>query len=127
MTENEVARQVVDAAFAVHTALGPGLLESVYTHALEAELQLRGLQVCREVAIGVTYKSVKLPMGFRADLIVENSVIVEVKSQEQVPSVAYKVLLTYLRLTGHRLGLLINFESELIKDGIKRVVNQLPE
>ncbi len=127
MTENEIARQIVDSAFAIHTALGPGLLESVYAHALEAELRLRGMHVEREVPIGVTYKGIKLAMGFRADLIVEGRVIIEVKSQEAVPPVAYKVLLTYLRVTGLHLGLLINFESELIKNGITRVVNQLPE
>jgi len=127
MTENQIATQVVDACYAVHTTLGPGLLESVYAHALEAELKLRGLHVEREVAIGVTYKDVKLAMGFRADLIVEGKVIVELKAQELVPPVAAKVLNTYLRLTGIRLGLLVNFETELIKDGIKRIVNRLPE
>lgn len=85
MTENEIARQIVDASYAIHTALGPGLLESVYTHALEAELRMRGLRVEREVAIGVTNKDIKLAMGFRADLIVEGKVIVELKLARNSP------------------------------------------
>ncbi len=127
MRENEVAKVVVDAAFKVHNALGPGLLESVYEAALTYELGLRGLSVRTQVPIPVVYDEVPLGLGFRADLVVEECLIVEIKSVEALSSVAYKVLLTYLRLSGTRLGLLINFGENLIKDGIRRVANQLPE
>jgi GxxExxY protein len=125
MTENEIAAIVVDAAFKIHTTIGPGLLESVYEHMLQAELIKRGLVCERQWPIPVVYEGEKLPFGFRADLLVGGKLIVEVKSLELVPSVAYKVLLTYLRLGDKRLGLLINFGEEFIKNGIRRVVNSL--
>ncbi len=125
MTENEVATIVLNSAFKVHTALGPGLLESVYEGALAHELRSQGLVVTRQMAIPVIYNGVALEEGFRADLIVQGKVIVELKSLDIVPPVAYKVLLTYLRLADIRLGLLINFGEEHLKDGIKRVANQL--
>ena len=125
MTENEVAKIVLNSAFKVHTALGPGLLESVYEGALAHELRSQGLVVTRQMAIPVIYNGVALEEGFRADLIVQGKVIVELKSLDIVPPVAYKVLLTYLRLADIRLGLLINFGEEHLKDGIKRVANQL--
>lgn len=122
---NELSGIVVDAAFKIHTTLGPGLLESVYETALEYELQSRSFKVLRQQPIPVIYEGIKLPVGFRADLIVNDMLIVEIKSIELVPPVAYKTLLTYLRLTNISLGLLINFNVELIKDGIKRVANNV--
>ena len=127
LTENQVATIVVDAAFKVHTTFGPGLLESVYEAALELELKSLGLRVDKQRGIPVFYNEVNLDVGFRCDLIVEGIVVVEIKSLEHVPPVAYKILRTYLRLTGLHLGLLINFNEVLIKDGIKRVVDNLPE
>ena len=125
MTENQIATIIVDAAFKVHTALGPGLLEAVYQAALAYELEKRGLKVALERAIPAIYEDVRLELGFRADIIVENKVIVETKSIEAIAPVHGKILLTYLRLTDLRLGLLINFNVALIKDGIRRVVNDL--
>ena len=127
MTENEVARIVVDVAYKIHTRLGPGLLESVYKAIMLHELRKRGLYVEYEVGVPVEWDGVPLDIGFRADLIIERKLIVELKSVEQVAPVHKKQLLTYLRLTGCRLGLLINFNTALIKDGISRVVNNLPE
>ena len=125
MKENEIATAVVDAAFKIHTTLGPGLLESVYEAVLAFELKRRGLQVARQVGLPVNYEGVKLELGFRIDLIVNNKLIIEVKSVESLAPVHKKQLLTYLRLTDLRLGLLINFNVERIKDGIQRVVNGL--
>ncbi len=125
MTENEIATAIVDAAFKIHTTLGPGLFESVYEAVLAEELTKRGLRVTRQQPIPVVWENVHLEAGFRADLIVEGKVIVEIKSIESIAPVHKKQLLTYLRLSGMRLGLLINFDTELIKDGIVRVVNRL--
>ena len=127
MTENEISKQVVDAAFHLHTELGPGLLESVYEALLAHELELRGLQVARQQPISFEYRSLKFDEGFRADLIVNDLVIVELKSVEQLPPSHKKQLKTYLKLTGKRLGLLVNFGAPLIKDGIHRVVFGFPE
>ena len=127
MTENEVATQIVDAAYQIHTTLGPGLLESAYSALLFHELHKRGLRVEREVAVPITYDGVEVEEAFRADLIIEDLVIVEVKSVEEISPVHKKQLLTYLRLANKRLGLLINFGSEVIKSGIQRIVNGLPE
>jgi len=125
MHENEIAKEIVNAAYHIHVTLGPGLLESVYEATLAHELQKRGLSVIRQQPIPVVNESVHLEMGFRADLIVGGKVIVEIKSVEALAPVHRKQLLTYLRLADKRLGLLINFNSELIKDGIARVVNGL--
>jgi|SRR5689334_11931963 len=125
MTENQIATVVVDAALKIHKILGPGLLESVYEEVLDFELQRRGLQVARQVGLPVHYEGVKLELGFRIDLIINYKLIIEVKSVETLAPVHKKQLLTYLRLTDLRLGLLINFNVELIKDGIQRVVNGL--
>jgi GxxExxY protein len=125
MTENEIATQVVDAAFKIHTTLGPGLLETVYEVVLAHELQKRGLRVERQVPIPIAWETIKFNEGFRADLIVEGKVIVELKSIETVAPVHKKQVLTHLRLTNLKLGLLINFGEELIKDGISRIVNGL--
>ena len=125
MTENEIAKQIVDVAFKIHTTFGPGLLEPVYETIMAYELQKRGLRVQRQQAIPVIYEDVRMDLGFRADLIVEGKVVVEIKSVEAIAPVHKKQLLTYLRLTDKRLGLLINFNVELIKNGISRVVNGL--
>ncbi len=125
MHENEISGNIIDCSFKVHTTLGPGLLESVYQAALAYELRKRGLKVITELPIPVIYEEVKLELGFRADLLVENKVIVETKSIEALAPIHGKVLLTYLRLADKKLGLLINFNVELIKNGIKRVVNNL--
>ncbi len=122
MTENAIAKQIVDAAFHIHTTLGPGLLESVYDTVLAYELSQRGLRTVRQQAIPVVYENVRIDTGFRADLVVEDKVIVEIKSVEVLAPVHKKQLLTYLRLADKRLGLLMNFQVALIKDGITRVV-----
>ena len=125
MTENEIAKIVVDAAYHIHRRLGPGLLESVYENVLAYELKKRGLKVKRQVPVAIVYDAIKFDEGFRADLIVEEKVIVELKSVENVVPLHKKQLLTYLRLNDRKLGLLINFGSELIRDGISRIVNGL--
>ena len=127
MTENQIAALVVDAALKIHRTLGPGLLESVYQATLTYELEKRGLKVIREQALPVYYETVKLELGFRVDLIVDGKVVIEIKSTEALNPVHRKQLRTYLRLMDLRLGLLINFNVELIKDGIQRVVNRLDE
>ena len=127
MSESAVARQIVDAAFRVHTTLGPGLLESVYEAALAYELEKHGLRITRQQAIPVVYETVHILTGFHADLVVEEKVIVEIKALERIVPVHKKQLLTYLRLADKRLGLLINFNAALIKDGITRIVNGLEE
>lgn len=127
MTENEISREIVDAAYEVHTTLGPGLLESVYEAVLSYELEKRGLKVVRQQPLPVVYHEIRLDEGFRADLIVENKVLVELKSVETVAPVHKKQLLTYLKLTGMKLGLLMNFGSATIKEGITRIVNGLEE
>ena len=124
-TENDIAREIVDVAFKVHAALGPGLLESVYETVLAHELRKRGLDVKRQVPVAVVWEDVRFDEGFRADLLVEELVIVELKSVETTAPVHKKKLLTYLRLADKRLGLLVNFGTALIKDGIERVVNGL--
>jgi GxxExxY protein len=127
VTENEVSGQIVDAAIKVHTVLGPGLLESVYEAAMAHELEKRGFKVLRQHPIPVIFEEVHLECGFRADLLVQDLVLVELKAVEQVHPVHKKQLLTHLRLTGKRVGLLINFNVELLKDGITRVVNNFRE
>jgi GxxExxY protein len=127
MTENEIARVIVDACFDIHTRLGPGLLESVYEVILAQELRRRGLRVDRQVPIAIEWEGVRFDEGFRADLIVEDAVLIELKSVEKIVPVHQKQVLTYLRLSDKRLGLLVNFGEELIKRAIKRVVNGLPE
>ena len=127
MIENEIAKIIVDAALRIHRRLGPGLLESVYEATLAHELRARGLSVTQQLGVPVNYDGVRLGLGFRADLVVGNKVLVEIKSVELIAPVHRKQLQTYLRLMGLHLGLLINFNVELIKDGIQRVVNRLPE
>ena len=121
MTENEIAKLVVDAAYKVHTRLGPGLLESVYETVLAHELKKLGLSIKRQVPIPIVYDDIEFEEGFRADIIFNNLVILELKSLEQTAPVHRKQLLTYLRLSERKLGLLINFGSALIKNGITRI------
>jgi GxxExxY protein len=123
MTENQVTGEIIDSCIKIHRKLGPGLLESVYESVLAFELRTRGFDVALQVPVQVCYEGINLEVGFRCDMIVNDLVIVELKSVENVLPVHKKQLLTYLRLTGKRLGLLINFNSELMKDGIVRIVN----
>ena len=125
MTENELSRHIVHAAYKIHTTLGPGLLESVYETTLMHELEKLGIRVLRQQKLPVFYETIRMNLGVRPDLIIGDKVIVEVKSIEAIAPVHRKQLLTYLRLTDKRLGLLINFNVDLIKDGITRVVNGL--
>ena len=125
--ENAVAQSVVDAAYKIHVTLGPGLLESVYERVLAHELVKRGHQVAVQTPIPIVYDGMVLDDAFRADLIVDARVIIELKSIEQLQPVHKKQLTTYLKLANKRLGLLINFGAPLIKDGITRIVNNLPE
>jgi len=127
MNENSLSKIIVDAAFRVHCKAGPGLLESAYETILAYELEKRGLRVCRQVSIPILYDDLVLEEGFRADLIVEDLVIIELKSVEHILPVHGKQVLTYLRLTDRKLGFLINFGESLIKNGIKRIVNGLPD
>jgi len=127
MTENEIARLVVNAAFLIHRDLGPGLLETVYEVVLAKKLTDIGLFVERQVPVPIRFEGMIFDEGFRADLIVERKLIIELKSVERLAPVHAKQLLTYLRLSGCRLGLLINFGDVLLKDGIKRVVNGLSD
>jgi len=127
MTENEIGRVVVDVAIAVHRALGPGLLESVYEAVLAYELSKRGLLVRRQVAIPVVYEGLEFDEGFRADVVVDDKVILELKSVETISHAHGKQIQTYLRLSGMKLGFLLNFGAALMKDGIKRAVNGLDE
>lgn len=123
MTENELAKIIVDLCLKIHRTLGPGLLESVYEEVLVYELKKPGLAVLRQTGIPVIYENIKLDIGFKADLIIENKIILELKSVESLMPVHKKQLLTYLRLTNMKLGLLINFNENLIKDGILRIAN----
>lgn len=123
MTENEISRHVVDAAYRIHSELGPGLLEATYVAVLCHEMQERGIAFTREQPIAIWYRGVKVDYAFRADLVVEDKVIVEVKSVDAISAIHRKQLQTYLKLADKRLGLLINFNVVLIKDGITRVAN----
>lgn len=127
MTENEISKILVDIFIKVHSELGPGLLESVYEVAICHELFKRGLNFKRQQGIAVFYDSIKMDIGFRADIVVEDKVIIEVKSIETILPVHNKTLLTYLRLTNIKLGLLVNFNVNLVKNGITRLVNNLDE
>jgi GxxExxY protein len=123
MTENEIAKQISDAAFVVHTKLGPGLLESVYEVVLAHELKKRGLTGERHEPMPIVYDKIRFDEAFRSDLVANGKVIVELKSVEALLPVHAKQLLTQLRLSGLKLGLLINFGEAHLKNGIKRVVN----
>ena len=127
MTENEIGKIVVDAAVKVHKALGPGLLESVYEIVLSHELEKRGLKTQRQVPVSIEYDGIRFDEGFRADVIIEEKVILELKSVEKVIPAHKKQIQTYLRLTGLKLGFLLNFGEALMKHGITRAVNNLKE
>ena len=125
MLTQEYTHKLLGCAYNVHTALGPGLLESVYEAALAYELQSQGFSVKRQMPVEVIYKEVKLSLDLRLDIIVDDSIILELKSVSDILPVHHKQLLTYLRLTGCKLGYLINFNVESLRDGICRVVNHL--
>ncbi|MFT7252365.1 MAG: GxxExxY protein [Flavobacterium sp.] len=125
MTENELSKIVFDCALKVHQKLGPGLLESAYEECLFYELNKTGLDVQKQKALPLIYEDVKLDIGYRLDIIIENKLILEIKSVEALNDVHFAQLLTYLKLTDCKLGLLINFNVTLIKNGIKRIVNNL--
>ena len=127
MTEDALAKEIVDAAYRTHTVLGPGLFESVYEAVLASELQKRGMRLARQQPIPVVYEGTRFEMSFRADIIVEDKVIVEIKSIAEIAALHKKQLLTYLRLADKRLGLLINFNVARIKDAITRIANGLEE
>ena len=125
MTENDISKILVDIFIKVHSKLGPGLLESVYEAAICFELERSELNYERQKGIQVWYEDVKMDIGFRADIIVNQKVIVEIKSVETITPVLFKTLLTYLRLTDKKLGLLVNFNVGMMRDGITRIVNNL--
>jgi GxxExxY protein len=122
MTDSEISHAIIGAAIEVHRLLGPGLLESAYEECLSKELALRRLLFDRQKPIPVVYKDVKLECGYRIDLLVEGRVVVELKSIEGLSAIHEAIILTYLRLSGRRLGLLINFNVTVLKDGIRRFV-----
>ena len=125
MHENDIAHQCIGAAIEVHKSVGPGLLESAYENALAYDLRLMGFDVQQQVPMPFVYKEVKMEVGYRIDLLVNNKVIIEVKSVESLAPVHYAQLLTYLRLSGVKLGLLINFNAKTLKNNIHRLVNNL--
>jgi len=127
MNENTIGREIVDAAVKIHQGLGAGLLESVYEIVLAHELTRRGLHVERQVQVPLVYEGIRFDEAFRADLIVNSAVLVEIKSVETLNNAHRKQTLTYLRLSGLRLGFLLNFSQALMKDGIERIVNGLDE
>ena len=127
MTENQISKLVVDAAFTVHKALGPGLLENVYEHCLAAELRHAGLEVIQQRALPVYYRDQKLELGYRIELLAEEKVVIEVKACDGLNDVHLAQVLTYLKLSGTHLGLLINFNEALLKHGIRRVVDRLTD
>lgn len=125
MTENDISYAIRGAAFKVHTVLGPGLLESVYETALTYELIQEGFDVKTQIGVPMMYENIKMDIGFRLDVLVNDLVIVEIKSVESLLDVHHKQLLTYLKLSNKKLGLLINFNSTPLKDNIIRIVNNL--
>jgi GxxExxY protein len=122
MTTNEITHEIISVAMEVHMRLGPGLLESAYEECLLHELHLRNLKVDRQKGLPVVYKEVKLDCGYRLDLLVEGRVIVELKSVENLAPIHEAIILTYLRLSGHKTGLLINFNVTVLKDGVRRFI-----
>jgi len=122
MNKEEVFKKILDCSFQVHNALGPGLLESAYEECLYYELTQSGLKVEKQTALPLVYKEVKLETGYRIDLIVENSIIIEIKSVESLTDIHLAQILTYLKLSNCKLGLLVNFNVRHLKDGIKRVI-----
>jgi GxxExxY protein len=127
MTENEIGKVLVDLAVNMHRDLGPGLLETIYEVVLAHELREKGLKVERQVTVPLLYKGIRFDEAFRADMLIEDKVIVELKSVEELNYAHQKQLLSYLKLMEKRLGFLLNFNSGFMRDGIKRMVNDLPE
>lgn len=127
MSENEIAKHIVDCAFKVHSTLGPGLLEHIYEVALQHELKKRGLESIRQVPQVIEYDGIQFDEGFRIDVLVEDTVVVEVKSVEEIHPRHRLTVNSYLRLADKHLGLLINFNVALIKDGITRIANRMPD
>jgi GxxExxY protein len=125
MTENEISFKVIGAALSIHKSIGPGLLESAYENALAYDLKEMGLDVMQQVPMPFIYKKVKQEVGYRIDLLVNNKIIIEIKAVEALVPVHYAQLLTYLKLSDLKLGLLINFNSKILKDNIHRIVNNL--
>lgn len=125
MNENELSYKVIGIALELHKKVGPGLLESAYENALAFDLQEEGLEVKQQVPLPFYYKEIKMEVGYRVDILVENKLILEVKSIENLAAVHFAQLLTYLKLSDKRLGLLINFNTKILKDGIHRVVNKI--
>jgi len=125
MTENEISKIVFESALKVHKALGPGLLESAYEECLYFELKKRGLKTEKQKGLPLVYEEIKMDIGYRIDLLVENKVIIELKSVEALNEVHMAQVLTYLKLSNCKLGMLINFNVSLIKNGIRRIVNNL--
>ncbi len=123
MTENELAKIAVDICYTIHTILGPGLLESVYESAFAYELDERGLPYTRQQELNIMYKKTTLDKAFRTDIIISNKLLVEIKSVELLEKVHHKITLNYMKLTGIKLGILVNFNVNLIKDGIHRKIN----
>jgi GxxExxY protein len=123
MELNELSGHVVDAAIKVHTALGPGLLESAYEACLMHELHKRGLKISSQVKMPISYDGLKIDAGYRIDLLVEDKLIVEIKAMERILPIHEAQLLSYLKLSGKKLGLLINFNVVLLKNGLKRIIN----
>lgn len=125
MTENEISKLIVDLSFKIHKQYGPGLFESVYEEIFSYEWSKNGIPFTRQQAIPLIHEAIRMEAGFRADFIIDNKVIIELKSIEALAPVHYKQVLTYLKLTNLKLGLLVNFNVDLIKDGIHRIVNNL--
>ena len=124
---DQITRRIIGAAIEVHKALGPGLLESAYQACMAFELRERGLHVQEQEPLPVTYKNVHLDCGYRMDVVVESLIVVEIKAVEQLAPIHQAQLLSYLRLSGKRVGLLINFHARILKQGLKRIVNEFPD
>jgi GxxExxY protein len=125
MTENEIATIIIEEAIYIHKSIGPGMLESAYTHCLAYRLRLRGLNLKTEVPVSLIFEEVKLDCGYRSDIVVENKVVIEVKRVDAIADIHLAQTLTYLRFLKLKLGLVLNFNEVLIKTGIRRVVNGL--
>ena len=125
MTENEISKILVEEAIYIHKSIGPGMLESAYVHCLAYRLIKRDLKINTQVAVPLIFEEVKLECGYRADLVIENKVVIEVKSIEEIGPIHLAKTLTYLRFLNLKLGIVLNFNSVLMKDGIRRVVNNL--
>ncbi|GET30651.1 GxxExxY protein [Prolixibacter sp. SD074] len=125
MTENEISHKIIGTAISIHRTIGPGLLESAYENALAYDLRLAGLNVKQQVPMPFIYKGVKQDVGYRVDLLVENKVIIEIKAVESLAPVHFAQVLTYLKLSDVKLGLLLNFNSKILKENIHRIVNGL--